>query len=119
MAVIAAATTVPLPRLPISRTELPYDKLAHLVLYLGLGWALARGTWRSGARSARAVLLAFGAGVAFAAADEWHQALVPTRVPQVSDWLVDVAGVSLGLVLYVWPRSAAGRREADRGRAAG
>jgi VanZ family protein len=73
------------------------DKVAHLGLYLVLGGALA---W-AGARLSRVpswvlVLL----GVAYGAADEWHQSFVPGRDPSAGDFLADAAGVLLGFLLF-------------------
>lgn len=39
-------------------------------------------------------------GVIFAGSDELHQMMVPTRFASVWDWLVDVAGVVLGVVIF-------------------
>ncbi len=37
--------------------------------------------------------------VAYGAIDEWHQSFVPGRDASVHDWLADVAGVILGILL--------------------
>ena len=104
MAVIAIATSMRLPAGPLTRTALPLDKLVHFVLYLGLGWTLGRALWLSDRSSTGVVLLALAVGLAFGAIDEWHQGALLYRHASVADWLADAAGVSFGLVLYLWPR---------------
>ncbi len=102
--VILTATTVAFPDLGIGRGRFPLDKVAHFGLYLGLGWSIGRALWISERWSVRSVLLALAAGLAFAALDEWHQSLLRWREANVGDWLADAAGMSIGLVLYLWPR---------------
>ena len=66
----------------------PWDKLAHLVSFAGLGFVAARasGDWRAGAA------LALGWG----AIDEVHQSFVPLRQAGLDDWLADAVGGTLG-----------------------
>ena len=47
------------------------------------------------------VLIAQGAGMLYAATDEFHQLFVPGRACELSDWLVDNAGVLVGLGLFL------------------
>lgn len=96
---IAIATTIPLPETPVA-TELPLDKMGHFGLYGIFGWTLGRGLRLSGRDIFPAYWLAWLGGIIFAAADESHQGLVPSRVPSMADWTVDVIGLSLGLLLY-------------------
>lgn len=105
--VIAAATSFPAPRITLASAA-SLDKVAHFALYLGLGWFVGRGLWLSDRSSLPALTAAFAACVAFAAADEWHQRLLPGRSASTADWLVDVAGLSFGLALYLWPRLRSG-----------
>lgn len=103
VAVIATATSWPAPRIGFTPTT-SLDKVAHFALYLGLGWFVGRGLWLSDRSSLPALAVAFAAAAAFAALDEWHQRLLVGRHPSAADWLMDVAGLSFGLVLYLWPR---------------
>lgn len=96
---IAVATTIPIPESPVD-TGLPLDKVAHFGLYAVFGWTLGRGLRISGRTIVPAYWLTWLGGIIFAAIDESHQGLVPTRVPSVADWAVDVLGLSLGLLLY-------------------
>lgn len=103
-----AAAIVLLTLTPVSGpgavSSAPYlDKLVHFGLYLGLGWSLGRALVLSRRATLSGLLAALTGGVGFAAANEWLQRFAPTRVPSAADWLADVAGVSLGMVLYLWP----------------
>lgn len=73
----------------------PYDKLVHAVAYssalLLAGWALRPTFWRC-------LVLAL-LGMAVGAGQEWHQSWLPGRVASVEDWLADVAGLAVGLLL--------------------
>lgn len=78
-------------------------KLAHFLEYAMLGFFLmlhikVRGDIRRG------WLWAFGIGVFYAITDEIHQMLVGTRAGQISDVLLDGAGVlcGLGVLLVMW-----------------
>lgn len=79
----------------------PPDKLLHLVEYsvlgLALGYALGAGR--------RGMLAAVALGAAWGGLDEWHQSFVADRTASVLDWLVDAAGVALGVTaLRAWRR---------------
>ncbi|MFN4238414.1 MAG: VanZ family protein [Vogesella sp.] len=73
----------------------PYDKLVHAVAYgsalLLAGWSLRPTFWRC-------LVLAL-LGMAVGAGQEWHQSWLPGRVASVEDWLADVAGLLVGLLL--------------------
>jgi VanZ family protein len=72
--------------------------LAHFLefaILAGLLWLAARST---SALSRHAGLIAVAIAALYALSDEVHQSFVPGRVPDVRDWLVDVAGA----VLAVW-----------------
>ena len=102
-ALILAATSVPGSNLP--RAFPHADKLVHLLLYAPLGWLVGRAL-RAGRAlpiAARASLAAVAAVALFAAADEWHQELVPGRSADPIDWLVDIVGASAALALVTNP----------------
>jgi len=50
----------------------------------------------------RAVLFSMVAGMIYAATDEWHQAFVPGRACQFSDWMVDALGCLFGILLVLF-----------------
>ena len=75
-------------------------KLAHFTEYFILG-ALLLQDWRLLDRGT--VLLPLGAGLLFAAADEILQTCIPGRSGQLSDVLLDFAGVALAVGLLLLP----------------
>lgn len=113
---ILVATSVPVPAEDLPGTDLPLDLVGHGVLYAGLGWTVGRALLRSGRPGAGARIAAWAAGLAFAAADEWHQTFVVTRVPSLGDWTADAVGMTLGLAAVtvfarLRPGADGGRRE--------
>ena len=98
-AVILVATSLPIPARPLPGAELPLDKVAHFLLYLGLGWGSARALYREGRRGLLPVTAAVAAGALFAALDEAHQGWILGRTPSVADWAADVAGMAVGISL--------------------
>jgi len=64
-------------------------------ILLGWGWHA------SGRRHRHLIVLMFG--LAYAAADEFHQLFVPYRIPSFSDWVADLVGLvaGYGLTLLV------------------
>lgn len=72
------------------------DKLVHLGLYGVLGWLVVRAVDAEGPAAPAHVAAALAAALAFAAVDEWHQTWIPSRSPQLVDWLADVAGLTVG-----------------------
>lgn len=78
------------------------DKLIHLGEYTPLGLLLLRAvanTWVS-LRLFRQGAAALAAGAAIGIVDELFQGFVPTRQVSPWDFLADVAGVLLGLLIY-------------------
>lgn len=72
--------------------DIPHiDKVAHFVVYVPLGFALAR------ALPGRAAL-AWGLASFYGVTDEFHQAFVPLRDPSVGDWLADTLGAGVGVL---------------------
>lgn len=115
---ILVATTVPLPAQDLPGSDLPLDKVVHFGLYFGLGWTVGRSLVLSGSPGFGARAAAWVGGLLFAAADEAHQALVPTRVTSLGDWMADAAGVTVGLLLVTMAMTRR-RREETEGRAEG
>lgn len=93
-ALILVLTSIPAP--PQGPAEIPHlDKLAHLLLYAGLGWFVGRALRT---RRTPALAVAFAAIGMFGAFDEWHQELFH-RTPDLVDWVADMIGASFGLVV--------------------
>ena len=95
--------------LPIRTTPLhgpPSDKLQHLAAFAGLAFLLCGlGTLTSISRWRRYVGVAIVIAV-YGMVDELSQSLVRERTPDVFDWLADVAGAAVGIVVFVAIRKA-------------
>lgn len=76
--------------------EFALRKTAHFCEYALLGFLLAAALKAQGA-SRRGMALAPLAGLAYAAADEWHQSFVPGRSPGLRDVAIDFCGVLAGV----------------------
>ena len=77
----------------------PWDKVAHLAVYLCFALLAFRAepAWR------RFALLCIGI-VAFSAAMEWGQSMVPGRFMSAQDFIANLAGVLAGVLLVRrWP----------------
>ena len=92
--VILLSTSIPGPALPPGPPG--SDKLGHFVMYAILGLLAIRAALAHQRGAARSAVLTLAAIGVFAAIDEWHQGLVPGRVPDVADWVADMAGATLG-----------------------
>lgn len=103
MAIIITLTSIPGDDLPEFGFRF-MDKLLHFGVYAILGFFLARGMAlsRHSLIYTNASLVAIGSGVLFAAFDELHQGLIPGRYPDITDWLADVAGVVIIILIYNW-----------------
>lgn len=105
-----------------SRTTLPVDlaggldKVAHFCAYLVLGFLLAYAAEQL--RLSWAVAL--GLGALYGVLDELHQSIVPGRQADIADWVADLLGTLVGVLLFIIigrGRWRASRR--DQGRAEG
>lgn len=76
------------------------DKLFHAIVYAVLG-GLYLGLFRPGpgGYAAQARWLALGLAVLYGISDEWHQAFVPGRDPDVLDVLADGVGAAVGILV--------------------
>ena len=95
LALQVTLTSLPGKEIPISLPH-PLDWTGHFMLYAGLGALLARAAALHGWPMRRLVWL----GVllsAWAALDEVHQLFIPGRDAEVTDWVADTLGASLGL----------------------
>jgi VanZ family protein len=102
----------------IRRVQLVVRKGAHVAEYAIFSILLYRALRRSRreeveiTRDGWCRACAFGAvliATLYAASDEWHQSLVPSRDGTVHDVIIDSAGAALGLLL--WHRWLGLRRE--------
>jgi VanZ family protein len=74
----------------------PWDKLAHLVVFAVLAAAIGLA---SGLRGWRMVLLAVGGALLVGVLDEWHQVILPGRQVGLDDLAADVVGGLIGALL--------------------
>jgi VanZ family protein len=77
----------------------------HYPEYATLAFLLARALQgnRSGVARPSYLLGAFVLSILFGATDEFHQAFVPDRVPDVQDWLHDGIGAAVGAFSWaIW-----------------
>ena len=104
--------------LPLSgeRGELPVagaDKLIHALMYAGLAGLLLAAVSVVRPPSIAAALGVVLLIAAYAAIDEWTQSWVPTRSADPSDWAADVAGASLGAIVFLVAMRIGRRNKAD------
>ena len=96
LCLIAAATSIP--NLDTSAYQ-GADKIFHLMAYAVLGVLAMRAVHLTWGMNKSTVFWTALAGLAAAAADEWHQALIPGRTVSLSDFIINAAGCGLGLML--------------------
>ena len=97
--------------------EVLVRKSAHLAIFFVLGFCSANAVWQV-AKSKRLVFLVSSGWCSFyAATDEFHQYFVPGRACMWQDWLVDVAGVLLGVGAAFFVFWLTGKRRAKPARA--
>jgi VanZ family protein len=95
--VIFAFSAIPSLSTGLGTWDLVLRKLAHAAEYAILGALLYR--WLS------SISLALVAGSAYAVTDEVHQMFVSGRSGRPTDWLIDTAGVVIGIgLMYAWRR---------------
>jgi VanZ family protein len=85
--------------LPI-RIATGWDKVGHSAIYLVLGALSVRFYVGYGSSRWAAFGLALGTVAVYGASDELHQLLNPPRTADIRDWVADVAGGSVGALLY-------------------
>mgnify|MGYP006304394383 CR=1 FL=1 len=95
--------------------ELPFanaDKAAHIVFYFVLGVLGAGAIGRLRPYWPRPLLgsTALVVGALFGAADEYHQSFVPGRQPSMEDWLTDLLGLALAVIIARAVRGPMARR---------
>lgn len=74
--------------------------LAHGSVFFVLGILTSFAFTHVNVQDFRNALLSLGIGIFYAASDEWHQAFIPGRASQLSDFLIDAAGVILAVLVY-------------------
>lgn len=101
LVVIFILTSLPAAILPEVRVR-HVDKMVHFLIYLPLGFLLARSFRKAGAGT---LVYAVGLCLVAASCDELHQVFIPGRSADSLDFLADLAGSITGAALWL----AAGR----------
>ncbi|AIF44544.1 VanZ family protein [Virgibacillus sp. SK37] len=76
-------------------------KNAHFFIYLILGFLVVNALRASNVLGYRSVILALLICVLYAIVDEVHQLFIPGRSGEVRDVLIDTAGASVGIGVYL------------------
>ncbi len=76
-------------------------KNVHFFAYLILGVLVLNALRTSRVRGSRSIALALGICVLYAISDEVHQLFIPGRSGEVRDVVIDTAGASVGVMVYM------------------
>ncbi len=76
-------------------------KNAHFFVYLVLGVLVINALSIGGVYGLRGVIIAVSICVLYAVSDEVHQLFVPGRCGQIKDVIIDSAGASVGIWVYL------------------
>ncbi len=76
-------------------------KNAHFFAYLTLGILVLNGLRRSGVNAKQGAGIALLICILYAITDEVHQLYIPGRLGEVRDVLIDSAGASIGIIIYL------------------
>lgn len=90
-----------LPSSAMPPTELS-DKIQHFLAFFGLGFLLNLALYfeqKYPLLNRYPALFTFIAGAAYAALDEIHQKFIPGRMCDILDWVADVIGLTIGIIL--------------------
>jgi VanZ family protein len=107
---ILVATWIPGATLPRVNAPPGTDKVVHFLFFAVLGY-LTLASMR-GRGNVRAVLVVLIVIAMFGAMDEYVQQFIPGRSMELFDWLADLAGASVGLMLSARAGRTAREREA-------
>jgi VanZ family protein len=96
--VVLAATSLPASAFPPLLRIPGLDKLVHMAMY-GVLAALGARPALASSRGAKGIAWLLAGIALFAALDELHQIWIPGRSADVFDWVADMGGALLGIVL--------------------
>jgi hypothetical protein len=85
----------------------PWDKLAHVLTFAGIGGAFGLASGRQGWPR---VFYCIAGAVLIGMLDEWHQAYLPGRAASWSDLMADAAGGALAAAALSWTHWLVQRR---------
>ncbi len=114
MAVIFVASSIPGDTMPnLGDFDFSAKKIGHTMGYALLAAAYLRAITDGRPASARQVCLATILTLAYAISDECHQIFTPGRSASPVDVLIDMAGASIGLILWTRVRKQTTARSPD------
>lgn len=96
--VILSLTSIPNPHVPVPTGS---DKWLHFIVYAVLGALVARAAEVTPRQWALLAAVIISVSI-FGALDEWHQALIPGRFPDVRDWVADFVGGIVGSTAFTF-----------------
>lgn len=85
----------------VVRIDHPVRKCAHASEYAVLGVLLVGTIGNYGIKGRRLMGYTLVIGIAYAASDEFHQLFVPGRSCQITDVMIDSAGLAAGMI-FLW-----------------
>jgi VanZ family protein len=89
------------------------DKVAHFVLYSGLGYVFVRGDAKRRRGGWQVLLAAALLAAVVGLCDEAYQGFVPNRSRELADWLADLSGGACGALLGMGRGAGDGRGEGE------
>lgn len=96
------------------KIDYPVRKSAHASEYAVLGVLVMEMLGTYGSKGGARLLLSQGIGTLYAASDEFHQLFVPGRSGQVTDVMLDSAGVLAGILIFGLAENWLRRRNSRR-----
>ena len=85
----------------VEKYQHPIRKMAHFTIYTVLGMAIVGLTCTYKISNKKRIIITLIAGALYAASDEIHQTFIEGRSGQITDVLLDTAGVILGAIVIV------------------
>ena len=86
--------------LSVEKINWTLRKLAHFLLYCGMGLVSAYALSRTGLSWSKITWITLGLCTLYAISDEYHQMYVLGRTPSLMDVLLDGAGAVVGIGIY-------------------
>jgi len=99
--IIFCVSSVPDVTIPLS--EVQFDKILHILVYLPFGFLMARGISSTGpfVSGKKLYILVVLATFLYGISDEYHQSFVPGRNFGIFDVLADTIGGAIGGTVYL------------------
>ena len=85
----------------IEKFQKPIRKTAHFSIYAALGLSVISLTFTYDIKNKKRILITLISGVLYAISDEIHQTFIPGRSGQVTDVMIDSAGIILSILIFM------------------